>query len=521
VKRLLNDDYYVAVSIAPSFPSLFEDWQIKRVPSLLRKLGFAYVAETAEAAYFVAKESVKYIGCNGSSECYTSACPSFVNMVEKYYPEKIDSLIPVVSPMIAHGRRLKTKLGKDVKVVFIGPCLAKKEEAERPSNLGAVDFVLTFTELFEWIKEEEIDFRNLEDSEFDDFVSGYARLFPIEGGLAKTAALSTDLTDTNNFFVSGYDEIKDIISFFPTDKSKNFIEPLICKSGCINGPGIPGDSNIFERKNRLQKYHRSIENIEFEDKVIKTDYTTRYNHNLYLRKTKFTEESIRQVLELTGKSNKEDELNCGACGYGSCRENAIAVLQGMAETEMCIPYMRKLSEQRSDKIIETTPNGVVILDKELNIIHMNPAFRKLFMCSNAILGKRISYLTDPEPFVNLKEGDKNKIESTVRHENYKLTCHQILYKLNEVNQYVGIFVNITKNIADVEKLDELKEKTIIKAQELMDHQINMAQQLAKLLGESTAKGEELVENLLQITRDERIKKGGKGNNWLWDIYTQK
>ena len=521
VKRLLQEEKYVAVSIAPSFPSLFEKWQVNRVPSLLRKLGFYYAAETSEAAYFVAKESAKYIGGDGKSECYTSACPSFINMVEKYFPDEIDSIAPVVSPMIAHGRRLKNKLGGNIKVVFIGPCIAKKEEAERSYNAGAVDYVLTFTELFEWMEEEQIDFRNLEESDFDEFVSGSARMFPLEGGLAKTASMNTDLTHTNNYFVSGYDEINDILSARLGSEIPNFIEAMMCKGGCLNGPGFPSAQNFFESRKRVQEYHRSKDEIEFVDKAVKVDYLTRYYHNRQVVQVEYPEEAIREVLELTGKVTEEDELNCGACGYNSCRANAIAVLQGMAETEMCIPYMRQLGEQRSDKIIETTPNGVVILDKELNIIHVNPAFRKFFMCSNAVLGKRISYLMDPEPFVNLKESGEDKVELNVHHESYKIICHQIIYKIPEVNQFVGIFVNITKNLADIEELDKLKEKTIVKAQQLMDHQIDMAQQLARLLGENTAKGEELVENLIQITSGENIKKSGSGKDWLWNTYTQK
>ena len=139
------------------------------------------------------------------------------------------------------------------------------------------------------------------------------------------------------------------------------------------------------------------------------------------------------------------------------------------------------------------------------------------MCTNSIIGKRISYLMDPEQFIRLKENGVDLVEETVNHTNYDITCHQLLYKLPDDNQYIGIFVDITKNISDVEKLDSLRKKTIQQARELLDHQVEMAEQLAKLLGENAARGEVLVENLLELTED----KQKKNKNWLRDTYTTK
>jgi uncharacterized Fe-S cluster-containing protein len=211
-------------------------------------------------------------------------------------------------------------------------------------------------------------------------------------------------------------------------------------------------------------------------------------------------------------------LNCGSCGYATCHDKAIAVLQGLAEPEMCIPYMRRLAEQRTDKICETSPNGIVMLDERLNILSMNPAFRKFFSCSNAVAGRRISYLMDPEPFERLASSDEPLVVVTVRHEKYNLVCHEILYKLPEEKQYVGIFVNITSSLANEEKLKELRSQTARQARELMEHQILMAQKMAQFLGESTARGEELVRNMLMLVAD---PKSEKDNRWLWDMYTSK
>lgn len=521
VKLILKENDKVAVSIAPSFPSLFEDWQIERVPSVLRKLGFSYISETAEAAFYVAKETNKYFSHRRSGACLATACPSFVNYVEKYRPEDVKYLATVVSPMIAHAKRIKEKLGPDCKVVFIGPCLAKKGEAERPEYYGIVDAVLTFTELTEWIKEEQIDYKMFEASDFDEKVAGDSRLFPLAGGLAKTAELEANNLNVSVYSLTGLTEISDAINSLGNTAQKILIEPLICQSGCVNGPGLPKHQNIFARKESVIKYAMNRPQTELPADTSKADLQTSFAHNASITENEFTEEQIRGVLEQTGKLSEENQLNCGACGYQTCLDNAKAILSGMAENDMCIPHMRRLAEQRTDRIIETSPNGIVILDSELQILHMNPAFRNFFKCTNSIIGKRISYLMDPEPFVELTGGDENIIEVVIKHENYHLTCHQLLYKLQEEKQYVGIFVNITKNLADAEKLDSLREKTIHKAEELMQHQLDMAQQLAKLLGENTAKGEELVENLLRLTQDEKINKAGNKKNWLWDIYTSK
>lgn len=521
VKWLISENNNVAVSIAPSFAALFTEWQTDRIPSLLRKLGFTYISETAEAAYYTAIETEKYFAEKCAGICLATACPSFVDYVEKYQPEKVNNLTQVISPMIAHGKRIKEKLGAQTKVVFIGPCLAKKREAERVEYKGIVDAALTFTELLEWIEEEKIDLKMLETSEFDEKVVGEARLYPLTGGMSKTASLATDNLNTSVYSISGLERIKDAIKSFSNKNTPVLIEPLVCAFGCVNGPGQPKAENIFARRESVINYSKKKYTENENIPVCETNLIASFNHNAAIREKDFTEEQVRQIFEQTGKLQEEDRLNCGACGYATCLENAKAILMGMVEIDSCIPYTRRLAEQRMDKIIETSPNGIVILDKELEILHMNPAFKKFFMCTNSIIGKPISYLMDPEPFVKLKENGTEKIETTVRHENYGLTSHQILYKLQEEEQYIGIFVDITKNITDVEKLDTLREKTIRQAQELLDHQIEMAQQLAKLLGENTAKGEELVDNLLKLTQDEKIKNSARKKNWLWDTYTSK
>lgn len=518
--RLLGSASRVAASVAPSFAAVFSDWERKRLPTALRKLGFAFVSETALGAYQVAARTAEYVAAHPDQPHIGTACPAVVSFIERYQPQLVEALVPIVSPMIAHARHLKERLGPESKVIFIGPCVAKKAEADRPEYEGLVDCALTFQELADWLQREGISLAACEESDFDEQPEGEARYFPVLGGSIRTSQLSTDLLAADVLSVSGVEEVKAALDSLQNNPRPIIIEPLFCVQGCINGPAIPGECNIYQRRGELLDYARQHQG-QAPGQLVLPELAAAYaQHPIEQDEAPLSEESIKQVLARTGKLSVEDELNCGACGYPSCRDKAIAVLRGLAEPEMCIPYMKRLAEQRSDLIMETSPNGIVILDERLHILAMNPAFRKFFMCSEACIGKPISYLMDPDPFERLAAGTEQTIELTARHDRYKLVTHQIMYALRAEHQYVGIFVNITRTQNQQKTLDELREKTLHQARELLEHQISMAQQMARFLGESTAQGEQLVENLVELTGGEPDKDQAEGGgDWLWDTYT--
>ncbi len=497
----------VAVSVAPAFAAVFSEWERLRLPSALRKLGFSFVAETAVGAFEVARRSAELAAELRAESRIMTACPAVVRYVEMYRPELVDRLLPVVSPMIAHGRHLKKKLGERTQVIFVGPCVAKKAEAARPELADAVDCVLTFSELREWFTLAGIDLRRCEESSFDEQPAGSARLFPLAGGAAHTGGLETDVLSPRLITVTGVEDLGDVLDTLPNPATGPFLlEPLFCRQGCINGPAISGEAApVFTRRQQLQTYADSHPakgpRPDLPDSLLATSFT-----GDACWKSEVPETEIRRILNLTGKAGPDEELNCGSCGYVTCRDKAIAVVRGMAEVEMCIPYMRRLAEQRRDRIIETSPNGIVIVDEHMTILNMNPAFRKFFMCSEAVCGKHISYLMDPEPFEQVAAGRVDKLETVVVHDKYALTCHQIIYSLPEDRQYVGIFVNISHSRDSQQKLDEMRAQTVRQAQDLLNHQITMAQNIAKFLGESTAHGEKLVENLRRIAQNEPPQK---------------
>lgn len=496
VQQWIQQGESVAVSLAPSFVASYDPAVHRRIPSALRKLGFVHIAETAIGAYHVAGQVAEQMQNDPQGHHVCTACPVVVGYIQRYAAPACSHLTPVVSPMVAHARLIRRNDARKPKVVFVGPCVAKKAEADRYS--GDVAAALTFEELNEWLAEEAIDLLELEESQFDELPGGHARAFPVSGGLARTAQLDTDLLSVDVLATSGLTELNEVLDGLRQTDAPTVVDPLFCTQGCINGPAMASDLSLFERRRRVLDYANMSSNPQTplpREAGLGTVYS-----DLSITEEPLEEQAIRDVLESIGKTTPEDELDCGACGYTSCREKAKAVLRGMAEPEMCIPFMRRLAEQRTDRIIETSPNGIVILDDQLRIVSMNPAFGKLFTCGNALLGKRISQLIDPEPFERVVTDEAGSLEKTIRYPNYNLLCRLLCYRLAEDRQIVGVFVNITQSDSSHEKLAKVREHTIHQARELMDNQIELAQKVASLLGQSTARGEEMLEHLIDLTQ---------------------
>ncbi|HOA42067.1 MAG TPA: [Fe-Fe] hydrogenase large subunit C-terminal domain-containing protein [Bacillota bacterium] len=499
VKNLLSSGRKVAVSVAPSFPALFSGWKSLRLPSALRRLGFSYISETAEGALLVAEQAFNNRG--DGSIC--TACPAVVNYIEKYKEEYVDYLIPVTSPMIAHGKLLKRRLGEDWAVVFIGPCAAKKHEALRPEHEGVIDCVLTFSELIKWLEEEGINLATCSESGFDNRGDlKQARLFPLEGGMLKTGDIQYDATDTDVLCISGSEDVMELLDIPSEEWGFDVVEPLFCSGGCINGPCFPDEKNLFLRRNELFSYLNRVRILKGQSIDEEVDCRgTFVNDSASVASEEISESRINEILEETGKGDPSLQLNCGACGYKSCRENAIAVARGMAEPDMCMPYMRRLAQQRTDIIIETSPNGVVILDEYLHILHMNPAFQKLFSCNNSLLGRHVSCILDVDSFEQLASGKTETRDSIRVKEGIKY--HEVAYALREEKQYVGIYIDVSKLKFDEGQIDAIKNQTLEHVRKLLYHQISFSQAMAHYLGESTAQSEELVKKITDLYADEK------------------
>jgi uncharacterized Fe-S cluster-containing protein len=305
------------------------------------------------------------------------------------------------------------------------------------------------------------------------------------------------------------DNVKHLFDITDVLNELHIVEPMVCNEGCINGIGIDSELNLFERRANLIAYALGGKDLKCADSNavadknpasaasiiadFQLDLTAVFRPDSHVIED-FSEEQILEVFARMDKTDPESRLNCGACGYSSCREKAKAVLRGMAGIEMCVPYMRKMAEQRMDKIIDSSPSGIVIVDDALNILNMNASFCDYFTCGKHLIGRNISYLLDAQNFEKVATGAREHTEAIVSC--YGREFHQIVYRLPEESQYVGIYTDVTGMLMTEEKMQELKEQTIRKAKELLDHQIKVAQTMAKFLGESTARSEELVERLM-------------------------
>jgi len=517
VKQLLSSGGRIACSLAPAFAGLFDDRLRKRIPSVLRLLGFSHVSETAVGAFYAAQATVKFWEKQGQEQpLIISACPACVEYILHYQPQYTSYIVPVVSPMVAHAKYIRRKLGEETKIVFIGPCITKKVEAETAEGTGFVNAALTFEEFSQWLAEENIDIASCEESGFDDMPRGAARYFPLEGGCIKTAGWSGDRLDENIIAVS---DIVNVQHALEACRPGQIIEPLFCPQGCICGPGSGcHDSPSGLRHNVIQfskagfpQNNEKLPNtqqIEQESRLTADDeqfietLTKYYKPLTPFKRKEVSEAHIREVYEKTGKTAPEDFLNCSSCGYHSCRDLAIAIIEGLASPEMCVPFFRKTAEQRIDRVIETSPNGIVTLDEHLNITNMNPSFRQFFRCSNAVCGRPISYLMDPEPWERLLAEPDKKVEIVVNHEAYNLICNEVLYSLPAEKQFVGIFMNVTTLQKSETQLDQLRQQTVKQARELLEQQVQMAETIAICLGENTARAESLLETFMENAQRE-------------------
>lgn len=341
--ELLKSDKVVAI-VAPSFAASFPN-EYKKIPTALRKLGFAQVIETAFGADLIANDYMEVIKSDSQKTIISSACPAVVSFIQKYYVDLVPNLAQVVSPMIALGRYLKKDLGKDVKIVFIGPCVAKKHEARDEEVTGVIDSVLTFTELKQMFYEQNIIVDECEESDFDGPQAMMGKAYPLAGGLLKTTDISDDILEKDIIVVEGKKKVLEIIEEIANNHiNAKFTDILFCE-GCISGPAIDTELNYYARREKVINYiDEKIYNVDkrvwksnlYNARKLNLQRTFRIDNQ---RRPYPSEEKIKEILAQTKKFTPKDELNCGACGYPTCREYAVAIAKDLAEKEMCLPYL--------------------------------------------------------------------------------------------------------------------------------------------------------------------------------------
>lgn len=489
VKGFIDKKVKVYASIAPSFVAAFDIKSEKNIYSVFKKLGFTYVQETAVGAEKVSSEYENLMQKKEMTNIITSACPSIVSLIERHYPELISQLAPVVSPMIAHGRMLKAMYGSRIKVVFIGPCLSKKDEYRDLDKDESIDAVITFEEFDQWMKEENLSFEDTEALEINAPNNTDARYYPAPGGIIKS--LSKNKRYSYKFLkFDGIERCIDILNEIKVSNIKDyFIEMNSCVGGCLGGVCMnPNCGSFLELRERLVNYINKSASGNNSGKKYDIKIDTKRNFinksNSYIIPD---DNVITELLSKIGKFTKEQELNCGACGYNTCRDKCIAVYNNKADLRMCLPYMREGAESISNVIIHSTPNAIFALNEELLIQEVNISARKLFKIECSELQNRhvFDILDCPEIYV-VSSTKKDILDQKYHYKNYDVVVEQSILYIKENHMIIVVMRDITKDEKQKQQLHKVRCETVEIAQKVIDKQMRVAQEIASLLGETTA-----------------------------------
>lgn len=514
VKGFLAAGEKVVVSIAPSYMGLLKYHTIGQVRAALLELGFADVRETAEGAALVTEEYAKLLEAGQMENIITTCCPSANDLIEKYYPQLIPYLAPVVSPMIAHGKMLKAEMGTDIKVVFLGPCIAKKRESQDIRHEGYIDAVLNFNDISRWLQEEDIVIEDCEDKPFLRMDPKVNRLYPVTNGVVNSVLATEKKQDTyRKFYVHGEQNCIDLCKSMMRGEIKGcFIEMNMCSGGCIKGPTV-NDETISRFKVKLDMEETiTREPVEREEtKPILSQVSMR---KIFLNQAPKdpapTEAQIQEILSMTGKVKPDDELNCGACGYPTCREKAIAVFQKKAELNMCIPFMYEKSESLANLVMETSPNVVLIVDENMKIMEYSAVGEKYFGKTRAEALQMYLYeFIDPVDFQWVLDTHQNIHGKKVNYSEYGVSTLQNIVYIEKENAVLATFIDITREEEQAKQDYEKKLDTIDLAQKVIHKQMMVAQEIAGLLGETTAETKTTLTTLCRTLLDDGSDGGGK------------
>ncbi len=494
VKVLLQGGEPVIVSLAPSFIANYSGVGINGMREALKSLGFFDVEETAIGATIVKTEYERMLREEEHDVIITSCCHSINLLIQKHFPHLLPYLADVVSPMQAHCLDIKKRY-PGAKTVFVGPCVAKKDEAEHYE--GIVDAVLTFEELTNWLKKENIQFKK----EAEYIEESRARFFPTVGGVLKTMA-----QDIDGYTYMAFDGVENCITALQDIEDGNihkcFIEMSACVGSCVGGPV-------------MEKYRRSpIRDFKaVSDFAGKRDFDVPQPDSIELKKHfEFIEQKLQppsereigEILRQMGKTKPEDELNCGSCGYNTCREKAVAIYQGKAEISMCLPYLKDKAESFSDSIVNNTPNGIIVLNEKLEVQQINSAARDIMniRSSSDVLGDQVVRILDPKIFLDvLSEGKAVKCQRTYLAEYKKYVEQTVVYdKSNRL--LIGIMRNVTDEETERERKESISRQTVETADRVVDKQMRIVQEIASLLGETAAETKIALSKLKESITDE-------------------
>lgn len=488
VKRYLRRGVKTVISIAPSYLGVLEYEKPGQVVDALLKLGFSEVRETAEGAALVTKEYNKLLEEGSMKNIITTCCPSVNDLIEKYYPSLTPMMAPVVSPMIAHGRLIKSLYGEETKVVFLGPCIAKKEEGVGDARVaGAINAILTFEEITKWWKEENIDVRKCEERPMGNPDPKVNQLYPVSGGVITSVLAGIE---KDNYYKVHVDGLKPCMELFEElqkgEISGCFFEVNVCEGGCIKGPASDRwQQSLIKAKLNIESHVLHRERAK-ETPQIKVEMYKRFEDR-NVREKDPGEAKMREVLHAMGKYTAKDELNCGACGYPTCREKAKAVYLGKAEIGMCLPYALAQAESMSNVVMDVTPSMILIVDKEMRIRECNKKAQEFLDVSREeALERYIFEFLNETDIEEVLQSRQPVIRKKMYIEYMKMTVLETIIYIDKLDCVLLTYQDITKEEKAKEQRYQLKVETVEMAQKVIDKQMMVAQEIAGLLGETTA-----------------------------------
>ena len=494
VKVFLQSGEPVIVSLAPSFVANYDGVGIGAMREALKKLGFYDAEETAIGATIVKTEYERMLREEDRDIIITSCCHSVNLLIQKYFPAELEYLADVLSPMQAHCIDIKKRY-PNAKTVFIGPCVAKKDEAEHYK--GIVDAVLTFEELTKWLKKEKIEI----DKTMDSSEESRARFFPTTGGVLKTMA-----QDISGYAYLAIDGVENCIAALRDIENgkihKCFIEMSACAGSCVGGP-------VMEKYHRSPvKDYMSVANYagtkDFNVEQLNASELKKQFTYIEHKLTMPSEEEIASVLRQMGKMKQSDELNCGSCGYNSCREKAIAICQGKAEISMCLPYLKDKAESFSDTIVNSSPDGLIVLNESLEVQQINDAALRLMnlRANSDIMGEPVVRVLDPKVFLQVQETGRNIYGRKVYLAEYKRYVEMTIVYEKDSRVLVSILRDITGRETEREKKENIRNQTIEVADKVVEKQMRIVQEIASLLGETAAETKIALTKLKESITDE-------------------
>lgn len=495
-KNMLAAGEKVYISLAPSWVAEFDNVTKEQLLTAIEKLGFAGVSETALGAEEVSAHLADFLSDKKDGVYLSTACPAFVEYINKYMPDLTPNLTPVLSPLLSHCKMMRHKLGDDIKIVFVGPCIAKKFEADR--NADILNLSISFRDLRRWFREAGINYHQIEAKPEIDFIYKRAeegRFYPVEGGMIETIRPYGKTNHVYMMQLTGLENIQRELENIRGTRPETpvFIECLACEGGCVNGPCTRSHKSGFEKRARVLK------DVVVSEKLGKRqpeeDIERQYEQKP-VDKREYDEEQIRRVLAMLGKYTIEDEINCNACGYDNCRNFARAILDGKAEIDMCVSHIKKQAQRKANALLKCIPSPIVIVNSKLSIIEYNDQFVQAFWDEEEhadIYDKKNligANLRDFISFTNLFSASLELGEDVKRenaHHNDKV--YDVMVFNIEQKQVVGGVIE------DVTNVEVKREKIAEKAKEVIEKNLATVQQIACTLGEHMAETEVLLRSI--------------------------